>query len=115
MEAFFVETLHTIENLLRVLMWFITDAYFSFVFFVILSAKRLWYAVACGPHHPNVAYIRGVKVPFSTCIARTLYFLILTFSFCTSSCLGVVSRYDGDFGEQLAHHKMSSQRDSSDL
>ena len=91
-------TLRMIENLIRVLMWFITDAYSSFVFFEILSANRLWYAVACGPHPPNVVYSRGVKVPFSTCSARTLYFLIFIFSFCTNSCLGVVSRYDGEFG-----------------
>ena len=63
-------TLRMIENLIRVLMWFITDAYSSFVFFEILSANRLWYAVACGPHPPNVVYSRGVKVPFSTCSAR---------------------------------------------
>ena len=52
-------TLRMIENLIRVLMWFITDAYSSFVFFEILSANRLWYAVACGPHPPNVVYSRG--------------------------------------------------------
>ena len=34
-------TLRMIENLIRVLMWFITDAYSSFVFFEILSANRL--------------------------------------------------------------------------
>ena len=49
-------TLRMIENLIRVLMWFITDAYSSFVFFEILSVNRLWYAIACGPHPPNVVY-----------------------------------------------------------
>ena len=53
-------TLRMIENLIRVLMWFMTDAYSSFVFFEILPANRLWYAVACGPHPPNVAGIQYV-------------------------------------------------------
>ena len=78
-------TLRMIENLIRVLMWFITDAYSSFVFFEILSANRLWYAVACGPHPPNVVYSRGVKVPFSTCRSfytfRSALFTILNILF----------------------------------
>ena len=49
-------TLRKIENLIRVLMWFITVAYSSFDFFDILSGNRLWYAVACGPHPANVVY-----------------------------------------------------------
>ena len=59
--------------------------------------NRLWYAVAwlCGPQPPNVVlYTVGetrVKVPVSTCSVRTLYFLIFIFSFCTSSCLCIVS------------------------
>ena len=40
-------TLRMIENLIRVLMWFITEVYSFLVFFEILSANRLWYAVAC--------------------------------------------------------------------
>ena len=47
-------TLRKIEKLIHVFMWLITDAYSSFVFFDISSANRLWYAVAWGPHPPNV-------------------------------------------------------------
>ena len=89
--------LRMIENLIHVLMWFITDAYSSFVFFEILSANRLWYAVACGPHPPNVVCSRGVKMPFSTCCALSH----LYFSFCTNSCLGNVSRFDGEYDGDL--------------
>ena len=50
-------TLRMIENLIRVLMWFITDAYSSFVFFEILSANRLCCMYNVYNQDPNPQYL----------------------------------------------------------
>ena len=70
-----------IKNLIRVLMWFTTDAYSSFVF-DIFSANAQSFVVCSRPHPPNLVFGRGVKVPFSICSQKLFK--------------GVVSRNDGE-------------------
>ena len=64
-------TLRMIENLIHFFMWFITDAYSSFIFFKIFSANRLWYAVACAERFLDTAVRAGLAAVLAVLIGFT--------------------------------------------